>query len=116
MKLWDSAWLKSMSREGLEIGLYVRYVDDSRNMLRPLTPGWRWSKSTGFVYKECWAKEDEDDQINPQARTRIELTKAMNDLVWFLRFTGEDGTMFEDNALPTLDTTMWVSDEGKIKF
>ena len=116
MKLWDQAWLESMSHEGLEIGLYVRYVDDSRNMLRPLSPGWRWSKGIGFVYNEQWADEDKKSNINLQSRTRIELTEAMNELVWFLRFTGEDGTMFADNMLPTLDTAMWISNENQVKF
>ena len=53
-----------MSPEGLEIGLHVRYVDDSRNMLRPLSPGLRWSKGKGFVYNEQWADEDKKSNIN----------------------------------------------------
>ena len=42
MMLLDLAWLKSMKMEGITIDLYVQYVDDSWNMLRPLNPGWRW--------------------------------------------------------------------------
>ena len=42
-------------------------------------------------------------------RTREELTKAMCSLVYFLKFTGEDATMFPNHRLPTLDTEMWVS-------
>ena len=47
---------------------------------------------------------------------RDEMTKAMNDLVWSLKFTGEDGSMYDDGKLPTLDTNLWVSDEGKLKY
>ena len=42
MKLWDIAWLDSMENESLQVDLYSRYVDDSRNLLHPLVPGWRW--------------------------------------------------------------------------
>ena len=36
----------------------------------------------------------------------------MNSMVGFLRFTGEEASMFEDNVLPTLDTALWV--EGDV--
>ena len=114
MKLWDAAWMESMDNEGVQIDLYVRYVDDSRNMLRPLAPGWRWND--GFDYKQEWAEEDKANGMNPQVRTTTELTKAMNGLVWFLRLTGEDHTMFEDGKLPTLDTSIWVNAKQEVKY
>ena len=33
MNLWDMAWMESMETEGLLIEMYMRYVDDSWNML-----------------------------------------------------------------------------------
>ena len=51
MKLWDTAWVELMSREGFDIKMYARYVDDSRNMVRPLREGWRWVNG-GFKYRE----------------------------------------------------------------
>ena len=114
MKLWDAAWLGSMEKEGLDIDLYMRYVDDSRNMLRPLAPGWRWDN--GFKFREEWAAEDREQGTSSQVRTTTELTKAMNGLVWFLQLTGEDSSMFEDARLPTLDTALWVDEDHKIRY
>ena len=50
--------------------------------------------------------------MSDQSRTTIELVKAMNSLVEFLRFTGEDYTMFPSERLPTLDTEIWF-ENGK---
>ena len=36
MKVWDTAWLELMKREGIKSLLYKRYVDDSRNLLNPI--------------------------------------------------------------------------------
>ena len=84
MKLLDMAWLEKMDNEGLDIALYVRYVDDSRNMLKPLTPGLRWQTGNGFVYEDLWREDDHKLNMCPQRRITEELTNAMNDLVWFL--------------------------------
>ena len=47
--------------------------------------------------------------------TTIELSKAMSSLVKFLKFTGEDETMFSNMKLPTLDTELWI-ENGQISF
>ena len=44
------------------------------------------------------------------------LSSTQLELVWFLKFTGEEGSMFSDGKLPTLDTAMWVSEDGKLKY
>ena len=113
MKLWDTAWLESMDNVGLSKGLYDRYVDDSRNMLRPLSLGWQLETGNGFVYKSCWREDDLSTNMCVQRRTTEELTQAMNDVVWFLSIMGEDHTMFKDSTLPTLDTAIerWTDQE-----
>ena len=68
MKLWDLAWLKSMNMEGITIDLYVRFVDDSRIMLRPLNPGWRWCKGMGFMFQKDWEQEDSASTSSPKRR------------------------------------------------
>ena len=40
MKIWDMAWVELLSREGLDVLLYYRYVDDNRTYLFPLAEGW----------------------------------------------------------------------------
>ena len=40
----------------------------------------------------------------------------MNGLVWFLRLTEEDSSIFEDDKQPTLDMSLWVDTELKIKY
>jgi len=59
--------------------------------------------------------EDLKAGISDTHRTTLQLTEAMCSLVSFLKFTGEDGTMFPDGKLPTLDTALWV-DNGRVKY
>jgi len=116
MKVWDMAWCELLNKEKIRTLIYKRYVDDSRNLLLPISEGWRWQDDK-FKFNKATYAEDmktssyEQDQI----RTRQELTKAMNSLVYFLRFTGEDWTMFANGRLPTLDTEVWV-ENNEVRF
>ena len=49
--------------------------------------------------------------------TTREVTKMMYSMTGFLKFTGEDVSMFKDSTLPTLDTALWWEDDSiKFKF
>ena len=80
----------------------MRHVDDVGLVLPALQKGWYWN-GENF----CFFTEEEEDDI-------IQITKAMCSMVKFLQFTREDGTMFVDGKLPTVDTALWV-ENGKAK-
>ena len=63
--------------QNVEIIDYFRYAYDSRNALRSLFEGWRWS-SGKFEFKEEWRIEDLNTSDTDQHRTMRELTKAMS--------------------------------------
>ena len=112
MKIWDEAWLDLLKSNRMTPILYKRYVDDSRNLNFPLAEGWRWDGEKFSFDELTFMSDKEKDTIEQdQIRTSQELTKAMNSLVYFLRFTHEDYTQFENNRLPTLDTELWMEDE-----
>ena len=114
MKEWDKAWMKLLKREKIDVDLFLRYVDDCRLFVKSLNPGWRWS-GTKFEYSKQQAEKDEEEGVTFVQRTTREFTKAMCDMTNFLTFTGEDCSMFVDEALPTLDTSLWW--EGRqVKF
>ena len=116
MMLWDKAWFELLRNQGIETLLYYRYVDDARNMLYALAEGWRWCEDE-FVFTEGWRQEDLNSGVCDAARTTRELVKAMNSLVSFLQFEGEDASMFSSKKLPTLDTQLWVDQTGRqIRF
>ena len=48
-------------------------------------------------------KRDIIEGVSDSERTTRENTKAMCSLVTFLKFTGEEQGMFDNNRLPTLD-------------
>ena len=106
MKLWDQAWIKLLIREGFFLLLYFRYVDDSRTFGPPLAEGWRWDTDQ-FKFKDLWYAEDINSGKTDQERTTCELVKAMSSLVSYLEFEGEEGGMFPEGKLPTLDTKLW---------
>ena len=114
MKMWDLWWEKLMEREGLWWDLYVRYVDDCRLFLPSISKGWFWN-GTKFSFSREREEEDIAIGLSDEQRTTKIISEAMCSLVEFLKFTGEDSSMFDDNTLPTLDTALWVS-EGQVKY
>ena len=118
MKIWDICWQELMDRELIEILKYVRYVDDSRNFLRPLAEGWFWSpENARFEFNIEKEIEDLNSGITDQARTTKELVSAMSSICSFLKFEGEEGGMFANSRLPTLDTEIWLDEQtGKIQY
>ena len=113
MKHWDKMWVKLLRREGVLFDLFIRYVDDCRLFMPSLNPGWIWS-GTEFRYSKDQREKDEKEGITFVQRTTREITKAMCSLTDFLKFTGEDCSMFEDATLPTLDTAVWL-EGGRVK-
>ena len=113
MKQWDKSWIKLLNREGIDFDAFIRYVDDCRLFLRCLNPGWVWN-GYKFEYDRDKAEEDKKNEVTFVQRTTRKITKAMCSMTSFLRFTGEDCSMFTDMTLPTLDTSLWVSN-GQIK-
>ena len=114
MKMWDRAWYKLMEREGITHYLFLRYVDDVRLILPSLKKGWFWD-GENFSYSELQRQKDEVSGVSNEHRTTVEVTKAMSSILYFLQFTGEDGSMYNDGKLPTLDTALWISN-GKISY
>ena len=116
MKMWDVAWLSLLENENIQIFEYFRYVDDSRDFLRPIAEGWRWTED-GFAYRQSWEEDDIKGGLTDQQRTTKELVAAKNSLIEYIQFEGEESSMFADDRLPTLDTALWVcEDTGKILY
>ena len=109
MKQWDKMWVKLLKREGVRFDLFLRYVDDCRLFMPSLNPGWTWT-GHGFEFVREQMKRDLNEGISFVQRTTREITKAMCQLTHFLKFTGEDSSMFADATLPTLDTSLWMKD------
>ena len=112
MKHWDKAWVSLLKRENIKFDMFLRYVDDCRLFLPALNSGWVWS-GTSFAYSKEQAEADNTDGTTYVQRTIREMIKAMCSLTDFLRFTGEDCSMFCENNLPTLDTAIWL-EKGKV--
>ena len=112
----DKELLKKLEEMGIKPIMYKRYVDDSRHVLRQLAEGIRWDGN-----KFIWDKDAHDIDVktswitHDQKRTTKDLTKAMNSMIYFLRFTIEDYTDFKNERLPKLDIELWT-ENGQIKY
>ena len=109
MCAWDLTWGRKQLKLGLVVQLFARYVDDIRLLLRPLLPGWYWSNGT-------WIHKDEQDDRTPLDRTVQEVTKSLNDVWSFLKFTSEKESDYADGFLPTLDFSIKVVNSGRIQY
>ena len=102
----------------LEINLLKVYVDDGRQITTILDKGMRYSKEED-MFK--WSKEDEEEDIEREkegeskssfmARLCLPLMNAINP---DLTFTAEVAEDFEDKKLPTLDTKLWMEEDGQV--
>ena len=88
-------------------------MDDSRAILQPIRPGWRM-KEGRLKYRKEW--ELEDSHITGEERTKTIIAETMTGIEDYLEFTAESGSEFPDGWLPTLDTSLKVSLDNKIKY
>ena len=93
----------------IKVDAIFRYLDDHRNILRALAPGWRWNKGKKKLqFRKKWVEEDME--ISPVERTSRVLNDIMNGVYEDLQWEYEHQEMFPDNTLPTLDVRLFVQD------
>ena len=93
------------------ITLYMKalYVDDKRSVMPAIEKGTRWvEKSGSFEQGDDWLKEDLDSGESSTRRTAKEMKKLMDSINPDLKFEIELEEDFEENKLPTLDTSLWI--------
>ena len=115
MGTWDKELLKLLAENGMAPELAVRYIDDIRLALQAVKPGWRWSGGQ-LAYKDEWQEQDNKEGISSLARTARVVKDMMNEVFNELQFTVETAEDFDCNSLPTLDTRIWMTDEGKVQY
>ena len=113
MQLFDVRWKNKLSKAGLTVWLIARYMDDIRCLLPPIRAGWRWVAG-GMQYCKKW--ELEDTKLSSTEVTRRALGASMNEVTQYLSFTTEVGEEFEGGWLPTLDTSLKVTENNKVAF
>ena len=57
MGLIDRMWASVNSSFGLIMAIYLRYIDDLRSYMFPISAGWQWS-TKGWCYNEVDAVRD----------------------------------------------------------
>ena len=105
--------MKLVEGGGLEISLYMRYMDDGRKLLQPVKKGWRWVDG-GMVYCRRW--EEEDALLTPMEVTIGLLRSTAGCVIEYLDFTFESGADYPDGWLPTLDTSLRVNGANIVEY
>ena len=106
----DQLWAMIQNNWGLISQLYLRYIDDLRIYLYPISKGWTWVND-GWSYNE-----GNDDARSDIKRTCEEIGKTLNSCFDFLNFTTESEEDFGNSYLPTLDVQIKVRCDGSIEF
>ena len=110
---------KILTKAGLEISLLKVYVDDGRQVTSLLRKGLRYSRDEKeFV----WSKEAEEEDSEKEKEGEDRATfmarlclPVMNDINPDLTFTAEVEKDFSNNKLPTLDTELWMQEDGTVR-
>ena len=113
MQIFDVKWERTLERIGLIIWLTLRYMDDGRTYLPPIKPGWRWINGT-LQFTMGWEKEDQS--LSNMEITRRVLLGTLEGVEDYLRFTMETGEDYRDQWLPTLDMSLYVSEDNKVLY
>ena len=112
LQVFDTKW-KVLGDANIRTWMILRYVDDCRAMLQPIRSGWRWQGGS-LLYTKRWEFEDQD--ISGEVRTREIVLKSMTGIEEYLEFTVESAMDFEEEWLPTLDTSLKVSKDNTILY
>ena len=62
MARWDYKWKERMGENNIEVEEDGRFVDDARNFMYPIRPGWGWQDG-GLWFSKDWEREDEHHRI-----------------------------------------------------
>ena len=105
-------------KAGLEITLLKVYVDDGRQLTSLLEKGMRYVKEKE-EYSWSQEAEEEDLELEKKGESRAAFMARlclplMNDINPDLTFTAEVADDFEDQKLPTLDTKLWMRQDGTL--
>ena len=113
MARWDIKWKNRVAESNIQVEDDGRFVDDARNFLYPLRPGWRWEQDELWFSRE-W--EQEDQLLSPIERTKRAVFGSMQGIVKCLAFTVETEEDFQDGWLPTLDFKLRVNSNNVIEY
>ena len=83
MGMLDKMWAQTQISWNLVVAIYLRYIDDLRVYIYPITAGYFWSDE-GWIFTGS-----ESDNRDPLTRTSEELAKTLNSCVSFVKFTTE---------------------------
>ena len=108
MQAFDEKWLKRVTEAGLEVKLYLRYMDDGRKFLHPVKPSWRWMGEE-LKYSRRWEIEDRAEGLSQVQLTVRILKESMKNIATYLKFTYETGEEYEDGWLSTLDKSTRIT-------
>ena len=112
---WDLKLKKMLAENQISTEEDSRYIDDVRTILHAIKKGWRWTGKQ-LEFKESWRKEEEEINVSETAKTASVLGEMMNCVMPELKFTTETHEDFQDGTLPTLDTQLWVDEEGFVRY
>ena len=106
-------------KSGLEIFLLSGYVDDGRQLTTTLCPGMRFNKSEKiFTFEEKGLQEDVEMQMKGEStnqRMARVCREAMDSINPDLKFTTESQEDYPEERLPTLDFSIWLTEDNVLK-
>ena len=110
---WDRLWASKLNDLRIITELIMRYVDDGRIFLHPIRAGWRMVGGL-LKFRKLWQLED--CGTCPTKRTVDILESTMQGVVKGLKMTVETKPDFEDQKLPTLDLSLFVTEDNRVGF
>ena len=111
MSVIDRQWATVQLSWSLIVTIYMRYIDDLRIYIYPITAGLSWTEY-GWEYNS-----DTIDERTPRLeRSRQEIAKSLNAVVDLITFTTESEQDFSNNFLATLDFQTRVNEDGSVKY
>ena len=114
MLRYDDMYKKSVSKSGMKLMLYERYIDDSNQVAEVPPPGSKYdAESKKVIIDESIVDVEECDD----KRTARILTEIANDVMPGIVMEYDVPSNNSDYKMPILDMKVWIQeDEGNILF
>ena len=109
----DVKWEDMLTMLRIDIELNCRYMDDGRTWLYPIKEGWRLIDGK-LKFSGRWKMEDSN--IGEEERTKKIMLGTQNMVEDYLKFTAEVPGEFEGGWLPTLDTSLKITEDNCTLF
>ena len=118
MDSWAKTFMATLDRAGMELQLFIKYVDDVNLITRKLSVGTKWNSDKTKLIHDTTTQCQDSGNTKTELQTTYDIVlEAANNIYKYLDFTIDTPEQHHNLRVPMLDLETWVAQyetlEGK---